>query len=134
MPHTRQCTSAAAAAYAARAGLQAIIVIPKGKVALGKLAQAVVYGAEIIEIDGNFDEALAMVREISETTPVTLVNSVNPHRIEGQKTAAFEIVDALNRYALLDTQNTNEYVRSVHSHTCNINGVPTYFRIVIKKK
>ena len=88
-------TSAAAAAYAARAGLQAIIVIPKGKVALGKLAQAVVYGAEIIEIDGNFDEALAMVREISETTPVTLVNSVNPHRIEGQKTAAFEIVDAL---------------------------------------
>lgn len=88
-------TSAAAAAYAARAGLQAIIVIPKGKVALGKLAQAVIYGAKIIEIDGNFDEALTMVREISETTPVTLVNSVNPYRIEGQKTAAFEICDAL---------------------------------------
>lgn len=88
-------TSAAAAAYAARAGLQAIIVIPKGKVALGKLAQAVIHGAEVIEIDGNFDEALTMVREISETTPVTLVNSVNPHRIEGQKTAAFEICDVL---------------------------------------
>lgn len=88
-------TSAAAAAYAARAGMRAIIVIPKGKVALGKLAQAVIYGAEIIEIDGNFDEALQAVREISETAPVTLVNSVNPYRIEGQKTAAFEICDAL---------------------------------------
>ena len=88
-------TSAAAAAYAARAGLRAIIVIPKGKVALGKLAQAVMHGAEIIEIDGNFDEALAMVREISETAPVTLVNSVNPYRIEGQKTAAFEICEQL---------------------------------------
>lgn len=88
-------TSAAAAAYAARAGMRAIIVIPKGKVALGKLAQAVIYGAEIIEIDGNFDEALQMVREISETSPVTLVNSVNPYRIEGQKTAAFEICDWL---------------------------------------
>jgi len=88
-------TSAAAAAYAARAGLRAIIVIPKGKVALGKLAQAVMHGAEIIEIDGNFDEALTMVREISETAPVTLVNSVNPYRIEGQKTAAFEICEQL---------------------------------------
>jgi threonine synthase len=88
-------TSASAAAYAARAGLRAIIVIPKGKVALGKLAQAVIYGAEIIEIDGNFDEALEVVREISETSPVTLVNSVNPYRIEGQKTAAFEVADEL---------------------------------------
>lgn len=88
-------TSASAAAYAARAGMRAIIVIPKGKVALGKLAQAVIYGAEIIEIDGNFDEALEIVRKISETTSVTLVNSVNPYRIEGQKTAAFEICDAL---------------------------------------
>lgn len=90
-------TSAAAAAYAARAGMKAIIVIPKGKVALGKLAQAVIYGAEIIEIDGNFDEALKVVREISETSPVTLVNSVNPYRIEGQKTAAFEICDSLGK-------------------------------------
>ncbi|WP_068676347.1 threonine synthase [Oceanobacillus sp. Castelsardo] len=88
-------TSAAAAAYAARAGIRAIIVIPKGKVALGKLAQAVMYGAEIVEIDGNFDEALKMVREISKTSPITLVNSVNPYRLEGQKTAAFEICDTL---------------------------------------
>ncbi|PSL44454.1 L-threonine synthase [Salsuginibacillus halophilus] len=88
-------TSAAAAAYGARAGLRTIVVIPEGKIALGKLAQAVMYGAEVFEIEGNFDEALEMVREISETEPVTLVNSVNPYRIEGQKTAAFEICDAL---------------------------------------
>lgn len=88
-------TSASAAAYGARAGLKAIIVIPKGKVALGKLAQAIMYGAEIVEIDGNFDDALKMVRKLSETSPVTLVNSVNPYRLEGQKTAAFEICDEL---------------------------------------
>lgn len=88
-------TSAAAAAYATRAGIQSIVVIPKGKVALGKLAQACMYGAKIIEIDGNFDDALDIVRHISETTDVALVNSVNPYRIEGQKTAAFEIVDGL---------------------------------------
>src|SRR5690625_5076881 len=88
-------TSAAAAAYAAKAGMRAIIVIPKGKVALGKLAQAVMYGAEIVEIDGNFDEALKMVRRLSEKAPVTLVNSVNPYRLDGQKTAAFEICDQL---------------------------------------
>ena len=90
-------TSAAASAYAARAGIQSIVVIPKGKVALGKLAQACMYGAKIIEIDGNFDDALSIVRKISETTPVKLVNSVNPYRIEGQKTAAFEIVDSLGQ-------------------------------------
>ncbi|MGY0693447.1 threonine synthase [Virgibacillus sp. FSP13] len=88
-------TSASAAAYAARAGMRAIIVIPKGKVALGKLAQAMMYGAEIVEIDGNFDDALKMVRKVSENTPVTLVNSVNPYRLEGQKTAALEICDQL---------------------------------------
>ncbi|SOC18420.1 threonine synthase [Ureibacillus xyleni] len=88
-------TSAAASAYATRAGIQSIVVIPKGKVALGKLAQACMYGAKIIEIDGNFDDALSIVRQVSETTPVKLVNSVNPYRIEGQKTAAFEIVDSL---------------------------------------
>lgn len=88
-------TSAAAAAYAARAGVKAMIVIPKGKVALGKLAQAVMYGAEIVEIDGNFDDALSVVQKVSEQTPITLVNSVNPHRIEGQKTAAFEVCDQL---------------------------------------
>ncbi|MFC4557700.1 threonine synthase [Virgibacillus kekensis] len=88
-------TSASAAAYAARAGMRTIIVIPKGKVALGKLAQAKMYGAEVVEIDGNFDNALKMVRKVSETSPVTLVNSVNPYRIEGQKTAAFEVCDQL---------------------------------------
>lgn len=88
-------TSASAAAYAAKAGMKAIVVIPKGKVALGKLAQAVMYGAEIVEIDGNFDDALKMVQRVSQSHPVTLVNSVNPFRLEGQKTAAFEIIDQL---------------------------------------
>jgi threonine synthase len=90
-------TSASAAAYAARSGLDCIIVIPGGKIALGKLAQAIVYGARIIAVDGNFDQALAIVREMSEKHPVTLVNSLNPYRIEGQKTASFEIVDVLGR-------------------------------------
>ncbi|WP_077328320.1 threonine synthase [Virgibacillus siamensis] len=88
-------TSASAAAYAAKAGMHALIIIPKGKIALGKLAQAKMYGAEIIEIEGNFDDALRMVRKITEQTPVTLVNSVNPYRLEGQKTAAFEVCDFL---------------------------------------
>jgi threonine synthase len=88
-------TSAAAAAYAARAGIRCIVVIPEGKIAMGKLAQAVMYGAEIISIEGNFDQALQMVRNISETEPVALVNSVNPYRLEGQKTAAFEVCDTL---------------------------------------
>lgn len=88
-------TSAAAAAYAARAGLRCIVIIPDGKIAMGKLAQAVMYGAEIVAIDGNFDHALKIVRSISEKSPITLVNSVNPYRIEGQKTAAFEVCDAL---------------------------------------
>ncbi|MFC3886697.1 threonine synthase [Bacillus songklensis] len=90
-------TSAAAAAYAARAGMGCIVVIPNGKIAMGKLAQAVMYGAEIVAIEGNFDHALAMVRKLSETAPITLVNSVNPYRIEGQKTAAFEICDQLGK-------------------------------------
>ncbi len=88
-------TSASAAAYAAYSGLTAIIIVPKGKITLGKLAQAVAHGAQIITIDGNFDQALKLVRSLTEKHPVTLVNSVNPHRIEGQKTAAFEIIDAL---------------------------------------
>src|SRR5690625_6179863 len=75
--------------------MRANIVIPKGKVALGKLAQDVLYGAELVEIDGKFDEALQMVRRLSEQAPVTLVNSVNPYRLDGQKTAAFEICDQL---------------------------------------
>jgi len=88
-------TSAAAAAYGARFGLETIVVIPQGKIALGKLAQAIAYGARIVEVKGNFDEALTIVRKLSETHPVALVNSLNPHRIEGQKTAAFEVVDVL---------------------------------------
>lgn len=90
-------TSAAAAAYATRAGMKAYIVIPDGKVALGKLAQAVMYGADIIAIQGNFDEALDSVRKLAETEAVTLVNSVNPYRLEGQKTAAFEICEQLGK-------------------------------------
>jgi threonine synthase len=88
-------TSAAAAAYARRAGMRAFVLIPDGYVALGKLGQALIYGAEVIAIDGNFDDALSAVRELSEKYPVTLVNSVNPYRLEGQKTAAFEVVDVL---------------------------------------
>ena len=88
-------TSAAAAAYARRGGMRAFVIVPDGYVALGKLAQALVYGGEVLAIKGNFDQALDIVRELAENYPVTLVNSVNPYRIEGQKTAAFEIVDNL---------------------------------------
>lgn len=88
-------TSAAATAYARRGGMRTFVLIPDGYVALGKLAQALVYGAEVLAIKGNFDQALEIVREIAETYPITLVNSVNPYRLEGQKTAAFEVVDIL---------------------------------------
>ena len=88
-------TSASAAAYAARAGLTCGVLIPKGKVALGKLAQAMVHGARVLEIDGNFDVALELTKQLAAERRVTLVNSVNPFRIEGQKTAAFEVVEAL---------------------------------------
>ena len=88
-------TSASAAAYAARAGMSCCVLIPDGHIAMGKLSQAMMYGANIIAINGNFDEALDAVREISSNYPITLVNSVNPYRIEGQKTGAFEIVDDL---------------------------------------
>ena len=88
-------TSAAAAAYARRGGMKAFVLIPDGYVALGKLAQALLYGAEVLAIKGNFDRALEIVREMAETYPITLVNSVNPYRLEGQKTGAFEVVDAL---------------------------------------
>jgi threonine synthase len=88
-------TSAAAAAYAARCGLKCIVLLPAGEVALGKLSQALIHGAQVVAIDGNFDDALRLAREICANSPITLVNSVNPARIEGQKTAAFEIVDSL---------------------------------------
>jgi len=90
-------TSASAAAYAARAGLRAFVIVPRGAVALGKLSQAAIHGATVLMVDGSFDQALGLVREIAATRPVTLVNSLNPYRLEGQKTAAFEVVDQLGR-------------------------------------
>ncbi len=90
-------TSASAAAYAARVGLTCAVLIPEGYIALGKLAQALVHGARVLQVRGNFDEALRIVRELPGHAPVTVVNSVNPYRIEGQKTAAFEVVDVLGR-------------------------------------
>jgi threonine synthase len=100
--HTVVCastgnTSASAAAYAARAGLVCAVLIPEGNVALGKLAQALVHGARVLQIEGNFDSALELTKAMSEGYPITLVNSMNPFRIEGQKTAAFEVVEALGR-------------------------------------
>ena len=88
-------TSASAAAYAVKAGMTSVVLIPEGKIAMGKLAQAVVQGSKIIQVQGNFDDCLKMARDMAEHHPIALVNSVNPDRIEGQKTAAFEIVDAL---------------------------------------
>ncbi|WP_441250258.1 threonine synthase [Kitasatospora sp. McL0602] len=88
-------TSASAAAYAVRAGMVSAVLVPQGKIALGKMGQALVHGAKILQVDGNFDDCLTLARELSEKYPVALVNSVNPVRIEGQKTAAFEIVDML---------------------------------------
>lgn len=88
-------TAASAAAYAARAGLRCVVIIPEGKIARGKLAGALAYEAEVVNVAGNFDEGLALVRQAADHLPLMLVNSVNPYRLEGQKTAAFEIVDAL---------------------------------------
>jgi threonine synthase len=88
-------TAASAAAYAARAGLTGVVIVPEGKIATGKLAQALMHGARVIALRGNFDQALALVRELAQRRPIALVNSVNPFRLEGQKTAAFEIADDL---------------------------------------
>ncbi len=90
-------TSASTAAYAARSGMKAYVLIPKGKIALGKLSQAMICGAQVIQVRGNFDDALNIVREVADKYPVTIVNSINPYRIEGQKTAAFEICESLKR-------------------------------------
>jgi threonine synthase len=90
-------TSASAAAYAARAGIRAFVLIPEGKIALGKLAQAMIEGACVIQIKGNFDDGMRIVKEVASAAPVTIVNSINPYRLQGQKTAAFEIIDALGR-------------------------------------
>ena len=88
-------TAASAAAYAARAGLRGAVIVPEGKIAIGKLAQALMHGARVVALQGNFDDALTIVRELAEKHPIELVNSVNPYRIEGQKTAAFEVVEEL---------------------------------------
>ncbi|MBB2909915.1 threonine synthase [Streptosporangium becharense] len=88
-------TSASAAAYAVRAGLTCAVLVPRGKIAMGKLAQALVHGARLLQVEGSFDDCLEMTRKLSENYPIALVNSVNPFRLQGQKTAAFEIVDAL---------------------------------------
>jgi threonine synthase len=90
-------TSAAAAAYAARAGITAFVLIPDGKIALGKLAQALMHGAVVIQIKGNFDAGMQLVKDVAQSAPVTIVNSINPFRLQGQKTAAFEIVEELGR-------------------------------------
>jgi threonine synthase len=90
-------TSASAAAYAARAGLRAYVLVPQGNISLGKLSQAMIHGAKVIEIEGNFDTALKLVKEITSRFAITMVNSINPYRIEGQKTAAFEVCDLLGR-------------------------------------
>jgi threonine synthase len=90
-------TAASAAAYAARAGMRCIVLIPRGQVAAGKLAGAVAYGAQVIQVDGSFDDALTLVLQITQREPIALVNSLNPYRLEGQKTAAFEICDTLGR-------------------------------------
>ncbi|KAK0362026.1 hypothetical protein LTR94_021108 [Friedmanniomyces endolithicus] len=90
-------TSAAAAAYAARAGIKAFVLIPEGKIAMGKMAQAMMYGAITMQIRGNFDDGMRLVKEIADKAPVTIVNSINPYRLQGQKTIAYEIVDELGR-------------------------------------
>ncbi len=90
-------TSASAAAYAARAGIAAFVLIPEGKIALGKLAQGMMHGATVIQIKGNFDEGMQLVKDVADHAPVTIVNSINPFRLQGQKTAAFEIVEELSR-------------------------------------
>ncbi len=90
-------TSASASAYAARAGLRAFVLIPEGKIALGKLSQAMIHGAQVLQVEGNFDQALGIVRQLSGQQAIALVNSLNPYRIEGQKSAAFEICDRLGR-------------------------------------
>ena len=90
-------TSASAAAYAARAGIRCFVLIPEGKIALGKLAQAMIQGSVVMQIKGNFDDGMRIVKEMADVAPVAIVNSINPYRLQGQKTAAFEIVDALGR-------------------------------------
>jgi threonine synthase len=130
-------TSAAAAAYAGRAGITAFVLIPDGKIAMGKLAQAMMYGAVVIQIKGNFDDGMRLVKQLADHAPVTIVNSINPFRIDGQKTAAFEIVDELGRvpdYHCLPVGNAgnitaywkgySEYALGTDTHPPVTNGRP----------
>ncbi len=125
-------TSAAAAAYAARAGITAFVLIPEGKIALGKLAQAMIHGAVVIQIKGNFDEGMQLVKDVAEEAPVTIVNSINPYRIQGQKTAAFEILEELGAapdYHCIPVGNAGNITahwmgyKEYHEHGI-VNGVP----------
>src|SRR5437016_14498477 len=112
-------TSASMAAYAARTGVRAIVVVPAGEIALNKLSQALMYGAKVIALKGNFDHALQTVRDLSSRYPVALMNSINPHRIEGQKTAAFEIVDELGDAPDRSEEHTSE-LQSLTNLVCRL--------------
>jgi len=122
-------TSASAAAYAGRAGIKAFVLIPDGKIALGKLAQTMMYGAVIVQIRGNFDDGMRLVKEVADKAPVTIVNSINPYRIEGQKTAAFEIIDELGAvpdYQCLPVGNAGNitaYWKGYSEYASDINGI-----------
>ena len=122
-------TSASAAAYAGRAGIKAFVLIPDGKIALGKLAQTMMYGAVIIQIRGNFDDGMRLVKEVADKAPVTIVNSINPYRIDGQKTAAFEIIDELGAvpdYHCLPVGNAGNitaYWKGYSEYARDINGI-----------
>lgn len=122
-------TSASAAAYAVRAGITAFVLIPEGKIAQGKLAQTLMYGAQIIQIRGNFDQGMSLVKEVADHAPVTIVNSINPFRIDGQKTAAFEIVDALGKapdYHCLPVGNAGNitaYWKGYSEYATETNGI-----------
>ncbi|MEK7109134.1 MAG: threonine synthase [Patescibacteria group bacterium] len=125
-------TAAAAAAYAARAGIKAVVLIPEGKVARGKLAAVAIYGAQIIQIDGSFDDALKLVQEIAQKLPIALVNSVNPYRLEGQKTAAFEIVDELGQapdILCIPVGNAGNITSYHMGFTQYGKGIPTFFGV-----
>ncbi|MDD5027219.1 MAG: threonine synthase, partial [Candidatus Omnitrophica bacterium] len=123
-------TSASAAAYAAKAGIRCIVLIPSGAVALGKLSQALIHGAQVLAVKGNFDDALNLVREITARYPITLVNSLNPYRIEGQKTASFEICDFLGEPPDLQIMP----VGNAGNITAYWKGYKEYYKAGISKK
>jgi threonine synthase len=125
-------TSASAAAYAARAGLRCVVLVPQGGIALGKLAQALIHGAEVFEVEGNFDDALKVSQALDASYPVTIVNSVNPYRIEGQKSCAFEICDVLGRapdYHVMPVGNAGNITAQWKGYTEYERGRPVMFGI-----